>query len=75
MTQRDILPISSSVEGIRRRYGRYAKVYMAVEEWFEREARERGLELLNLKEGEQVLEVGYGTGCALVEMASSVRAQ
>ncbi len=38
----------------------------------EHTARERGLELLNVQTGESVLEIGYGTGRALIALAESV---
>ncbi|WP_048152324.1 class I SAM-dependent methyltransferase [Palaeococcus ferrophilus] len=38
----------------------------------ERKYRDRALELLNIQTGETVLEIGFGTGHALVEMAGLV---
>lgn len=34
--------------------------------------RKRGLNLLNVQEGEKILEIGFGTGATLVEIAKSV---
>jgi ubiquinone/menaquinone biosynthesis C-methylase UbiE len=44
-------------------------------EWFsfpERQINETGCRLLNLQEGETILEIGYGTGRALIQFAGSV---
>jgi demethylmenaquinone methyltransferase/2-methoxy-6-polyprenyl-1,4-benzoquinol methylase len=38
----------------------------------ERQARDRGLDLLNARPGERVLEVGAGTGRALIRLARAV---
>lgn len=53
-------------------YDRISRFYDVVEGPFEREARERGLSLLDVREGERVLEIGYGTGEALAEIAGAV---
>ena len=37
-----------------------------------RENSKKSLELLDIQEGEVVLEIGFGTGCSLVEIARSV---
>jgi ubiquinone/menaquinone biosynthesis C-methylase UbiE len=61
------------VEGdIRATYAKLSRVYAAVEGIFEKKIRRRGLELLNIQEGETVLEIGSGTGYALVEIAKAV---
>ena len=57
---------------IRATYAKLSRFYAALEGRFERKLRQRGLELLNIQEGETVLEVGSGTGYALVEIAKSV---
>lgn len=57
---------------IKATYAKLSKIYATVEGRFERRLRERGLELLDIQEGEAVLEVGFGTGYSLVEIARSV---
>jgi len=51
-----------------------SKFYGLLEGEFEKGLRERGLELLSVKEGEAVLEIGIGTGFSLEEIARSVGA-
>lgn len=50
-------------------YDRISNAYDLIADGGEHAARERGLEVLALKEGESVLEVGFGTGHSLVELA------
>jgi len=60
------------VEAARAFYDRISGVYDALSDASEHESRERGLELLAPAEGERILEVGFGTGQALVPLAKSV---
>ncbi|MCA9184808.1 MAG: methyltransferase domain-containing protein [Pirellulaceae bacterium] len=53
-------------------YDRISHVYDLIADGGEHQARERGLELLNVQSGESVLEIGYGTGHTLVQLASAV---
>ena len=55
-------------------YDRISKAYDSIADRDEHVAREKGLELLALAEGEKVLEVGYGTGHSLVALAEAVGA-
>ena len=57
---------------IRATYAKLSKIYAGIEGRFERGLRERGLELLDIQEGEIVLEIGFGTGFSLVEIAKRV---
>lgn len=66
------LPAKVTDEEIKEAYEKTSKFYGIVEERFERKVRKRGLELLDPKEGEKILEVGFGTGCSLVEIAKAV---
>lgn len=72
MSNLKMLPVTVSTERIKEMYGKISRVYTIIEEFFERKARKRGLALLNPKIGEQILEIGVGTACALVEIAKSV---
>lgn len=56
-------------------YDRISGAYDALSDASEHTYRERGLELLAVKPGETVLEVGFGTGHALVALAQSVGAR
>jgi len=69
MAKREILRVRGD---IRSTYSRVSRFYGLLEEWFESGVRRRGLELLDIREGEAVLEVGFGTGCSLVQSAASV---
>ncbi len=53
-------------------YDRISHAYDLIADGGEHRARERGLELLDVRAGETVLEIGYGTGHSLVELAQSV---
>ena len=57
---------------IKSTYAKFSKIYATLEGSFEKKLRERGLELLGVKEGETVLEIGFGTGYSLVKLAKSV---
>lgn len=53
-------------------YDRIASSYDAISHSSERDATEKGLRQLSPAPGESVVEVGYGTGHALVALAESV---
>ena len=53
-------------------YDRISRVYDLLAAAAEQEARETGLDLLAAKRGERVLEIGFGTGHALVRLAREV---
>jgi demethylmenaquinone methyltransferase/2-methoxy-6-polyprenyl-1,4-benzoquinol methylase len=53
-------------------YDRISRVYDALADSSEHAVREKGLELLDVQAGERVLEIGYGTGHSLVELARRV---
>lgn len=63
---------SREIEATRSFYDRISRAYDLVADASEHEAREKGLELLAAAEGERVLEIGFGTGHALVDLARSV---
>ena len=70
----DILRVSATLEDIKKSYGVLSKFYGALEGKFERRPRERGLELLSVKKGDVVLEIGVGTGFSIKEIARSIGA-
>ena len=53
-------------------YDRLSRWYDWVSAPFERAARERGLELLDVQPGEVALELGFGTGWGLLGLANAV---
>ncbi|MCB1229291.1 MAG: class I SAM-dependent methyltransferase [Verrucomicrobiae bacterium] len=53
-------------------YDRIASSYDAIAHASEREVTELGLDALNVSNGESVLEIGYGTGHALIRLAKAV---
>ena len=71
-TKRDILRVPATLEDIKKSYAKISGLYATLEGRFEKRLRDRGLELLSVREGEVVLEIGFGTGYALMEIACSV---
>jgi ubiquinone/menaquinone biosynthesis C-methylase UbiE len=53
-------------------YNKIAKVYDILAEHSEAPVRKAGLEMLDAQPGRKVLEIGFGTGHSLVELAKSV---
>ncbi len=70
----NVLRVPATPEDIKKSYGVASKFYGLLEGKFEKEPRERGLELLSVKEGDIVLEIGVGTGFSLKEIARSIGA-
>ena len=56
---------------IKESYGKMSKFYAILEGIAEKRLRKRGLELLAIEEGEIVLEIGFGTGFGLWELAKA----
>jgi ubiquinone/menaquinone biosynthesis C-methylase UbiE len=67
-------PERQDVDAARRFYDRISRVYDALADASEHETRARGLELLAPAEGEHILEIGFGTGQALLPLALAVGA-
>ncbi len=53
-------------------YDRISKAYDLISDSGERDARNQGIDALNLTAGESVLDIGYGTGSAVLELAKRV---
>jgi len=61
-----------SLEDIKKSYGVVSRFYAVAEGIFEKGLRQKGLQLLSVTPGEVVLEIGFGTGYSLKEIANSV---
>jgi ubiquinone/menaquinone biosynthesis C-methylase UbiE len=70
--ENDVSRVKRSKEQARDSYNRIARCYDTIAGRFEQEYRGIGLEKLGVKDGETVLEIGFGTGHAVVAMAQSV---
>lgn len=68
----DILPVLRSKKEARESYDRISRFYDYTEGIFEKKSINIALEHLNIKEGEVVLEIGFGTGNALIKMAECI---
>lgn len=67
--EKEVLRIKATKEAIKESYGKISKFYATVEGIAEKGLRKKGLELLAIQESEMVLEIGFGTGHTLVELA------
>ena len=63
------VPPPADHEATRSFYDRISRVYDLLSDAAEQDARDTGLDLLAVKPGERVLEIGFGTGHALVRLA------
>ncbi|MFC1948199.1 class I SAM-dependent methyltransferase [Chloroflexota bacterium] len=68
---RRISPVNRTREQARRFYDRMSGTYDYISEPFERNYAFQALELLSVKEGESILEIGFGTGHCLKKIAAS----
>jgi len=68
----DISPVSRTKEEARRSYDRISRVYDCFAAPFEHRYAQMALERLSIKEGETVLEIGFGTGHCLRRIAESI---
>ena len=68
----DILPVRRSKKEAREAYDKISRFYDCTEGIFERRSINRALEYLDIKKGEAVLEIGFGTGNALIKIAEKV---
>ena len=67
-----IAPVLRTKEEARRNYNRLGSRYDLLEGMWERKYRKAGLRLLGVRPGERVLDIGCGTGAALVPLAETV---
>jgi demethylmenaquinone methyltransferase/2-methoxy-6-polyprenyl-1,4-benzoquinol methylase len=67
-----ILRVFQSKDEIRAYYDKIARVYDLLAERTEQPMREKGLARLAARPGESILEIGFGTGHCLVQLADAV---
>ena len=67
-----ILPVARSKEEAKQFYDRISRFYGYLSATFERKYAEMALEQLTVREGETVLEIGFGAGHSLKRIAQSV---
>jgi len=68
----NISRVSRDRDEARKYYNKLSSVYDWLGGIFERRPSEKGLDYLEIKSGEVVLEIGFGTGHALQKIASAV---
>ena len=68
----NILPVSRSKTEAKDAYNKISKFYDYTEGIFEKKYTDMALKYLDIKQGEIVLEIGFGTGNALIKMAEYV---
>lgn len=72
--QQGILRVNRSREQARESYNRISRWYDLLGGQSEKKYRSEGLRLLDVKPGEKVLEIGFGTGQVVIALAHSVGA-
>ena len=70
--QRDVLRVLRTREEAKTFYNKIARVYDFLSESSEEPIRRHGLGQLAVRDGERVLEIGFGTGTSLVELTRMV---
>lgn len=68
----DIVPVKRTRKEARENYSKLSNYYDLLEGPFEKPYIRAGLEMLNAREGETLLEVGYGTGFGILNLARQV---
>jgi ubiquinone/menaquinone biosynthesis C-methylase UbiE len=71
MSKKKILRVRADDNTMKKMYSKFSKIMGFIEK-SEKSLRNRSLELLNLKNGDKVLEIGFGRGTALIEISKAV---
>lgn len=71
-TTEKVCRVPRSKEEARAAYNRLSKIYDTMIHPFEKTQKQAGLDCLDAKPGEQILEIGFGTGNNLMEIARAV---
>jgi demethylmenaquinone methyltransferase/2-methoxy-6-polyprenyl-1,4-benzoquinol methylase len=71
----EVLRVFQSKDQIKAYYNKIARAYDLLAEHSEQPIRAKGLASLSTRPGERVLEIGFGTGHCLVELARAVGAE
>jgi ubiquinone/menaquinone biosynthesis C-methylase UbiE len=72
MSQPGVLRVFQTKEQTRAFYNKISRVYDLVADRSEAPVRRAGLELLKVRVGEKILEIGFGTGHSLIRLAKAV---
>ncbi len=72
MTNKEILRVHRTKEQAKRTYDKISRIYDLITGPLERKFRDMGLNQLDVKQGETVLEIGFGTGHCLEEVTRRV---
>lgn len=72
MPQIEMAPVTRTTEEAKATYDRLSKYYDALATSSEGRYIDLGLDMLGVKEGEEVLEIGFGSGYATLQLARSV---
>ncbi len=71
-SQPEVLRVLQTKDETKAFYNKISKVYDLLADQSEEPIRQAGLEMLNARPGEKVLEIGFGTGHCLVALARAV---
>jgi demethylmenaquinone methyltransferase/2-methoxy-6-polyprenyl-1,4-benzoquinol methylase len=72
MPQTEIAPVTRTTEDAKATYDRLSKYYDTLATSSEGRYIDLGLEMLDIQEGKEVLEIGFGAGYATLQLARSV---
>jgi demethylmenaquinone methyltransferase/2-methoxy-6-polyprenyl-1,4-benzoquinol methylase len=72
MVNEKILRVTRTKEQAKKTYDKISIIYDIFEGSFEKKFRNKALEQLDIKKGENVLEIGFGTGHSIVKIAEKV---